>query len=108
MSHRPTNRKRGARMRKAIERAPLDRSIDLIDYLKDRKIARTTGEAKRLILAKRVVSESHPLGIARVPVAVPNPDKKGEIKVEMQDVVSPVVPAEVKDSIQILPEVVEQ
>jgi hypothetical protein len=105
MSHRPTSKKQGRRMRKVIERTPLPRHIDLIHYLRDRKLASTAGEARRMILDKRVVSESHPLGIARVPVAVPDPDNKGEIKVEMQDVVNSIVPADVKDTIQVLPEV---
>jgi hypothetical protein len=112
MSHRPIARKRAAKMRKVIERQTPETSIDLIQWLKDRRYARTTGEAKRLILAKRVVSESHPLGIGKEPKLVKEDGTEirrfenydGPVKVELVDAVAPVVPASVRGTLRVLPE----
>lgn len=64
MSKRPINTKRARRVRKLL-RKELPAYIDLIHWLKVRRYAGTTGEAERLILAGRVRSESHKLGIGK-------------------------------------------
>lgn len=65
MSHRPTSRKRVASLRKALRRTP-DAYIDLIQWLKLRGYAQTTGEAKRLLTDGKVRSDSHPVGRTRI------------------------------------------
>jgi hypothetical protein len=112
MSHRPIAKKQAAKMRKVIERQTPETGINLIHWLKDRRYARTTGEAKRLILAKRVVSESHPLGIGKEPKVVQEDGSpiprfgkiEGQVKVEMVDAVDPIVPASVRGTLRVLPE----
>lgn len=101
MSHRSITDKKVRRMRRALSRRPLQASINLLEYLVDRRLANSRREAREMILAKRVRSDSHPLGIGRAPVAVKN--DKGEIEVELQDVVHPVIPADLRDKITILP-----
>lgn len=101
MSHRPITAKKVRRMRRALNRRPLQASINLLEYLVDRRLARSRREAREMILAKRVVVDSHPLGIGRAPVAAKN--DKGEIEVEIKDVVHPVVPADLRSKITILP-----
>jgi len=64
VSSRPILKKRANRLRKVMRRTP-DGFIDLIAYLKDRGYAQTTGEAEKIILAGRVRSESHTLGIGK-------------------------------------------
>lgn len=49
-------------MRKAL-RSSLPARFDLVQWLKDRRYADTTGQAEKIILAGRVKSESHTLGI---------------------------------------------
>lgn len=64
MAKRPINAKRAARVRKLL-RNELPAYIDLIDWLKVRRYASTTGEAEKMILDGRVRSESHKLGIGK-------------------------------------------
>lgn len=94
MAHRPILQKRVRRMRKALRQTP-PTFIDLIQWLKLHGHAQTTGEAKRLILAKRVKSESHVLGIEKQPQIVGN-------KVEEIDVVNPYVPAHVRPTLRVV------
>jgi hypothetical protein len=112
MSHRPIARKRGDRMRKALRHTP-DRYFNLIEWLCDHGHAQTAGQARKIILARRVRSDSHVLGIRREPVLVPadgkkvNPfDKTGaqqrEMKVEVQDVCAPVIPVALRENLQVL------
>lgn len=61
MSHRPTAEKRVRRMVKSM-RVPLPAYIDLIQWLQDRRHARNAGEARKIIYAGRVRSESHTMG----------------------------------------------
>lgn len=67
MSARPTLRKQLKRLRKA-QRRSLPRYFDIIDWLKMRRHAQTTGEAKRLILDGRLRSGSHTVGIVEIDV----------------------------------------
>lgn len=108
MSHRPILHKQANRLRKSMRRSP-DAYIDLVDYLKARGHAQTTGEAEALILAGRVRSESHTLGIgkgmklkaaSRVAVAV-RPLTDDDF--EEVPVVSRCVPASLRATIQVMP-----
>lgn len=67
MSHRPIEEKKRRRVAKALRRRPLPARIDLIDWLTDRGHARTRRHAREIILASRVKSESHVLGIENTP-----------------------------------------
>ncbi len=61
MSARHSEEKAIRRLRKALRQTP-ECWIDLVQWLKDRRHAQTTGEAKRLLLAGKVKVESHPVG----------------------------------------------
>lgn len=109
MAKRPILKKQANRVRKAL-RSQLPAYIDLIQYLKDRGYANTTGEAEAIILAGRVRSESHKLGIAKGRT----PKREARLKTllgrplseddfEEQDVVERFVSAKVRDTIQVLP-----
>jgi len=71
MSRRPSLDKKVARLRK-MTRTPLPRSFDLVDWLKDRRHAQTTGEANHLILSGRVRCGSHVVGIIEIPTQRPD------------------------------------
>ena len=94
MAHRPILQKRVKRLRKAIERQTPPVFIDLIDWLKVRGYADTTGQAEKLILAGRVRSESHKLGIVKLNVM------EGT-KVVEKDFVQPRVPASLRRTIYV-------
>lgn len=65
MSKRPIIDKQLNRLRKST-RHKLPAHFDLVQWLKDRNHAQTTGEAERLILAGRVRSGSHKIGVFEV------------------------------------------
>lgn len=107
MSHRPILKKRGNRMRKVL-RSELPAFIDLVQYLIDRKHADTVGGAEKIILAGRVRSESHKLGITHGRKLKPNAAilvmlGREEEAWEESDVVDRYVPARVRGTIQVLP-----
>lgn len=109
MSHRPILKKRANKLRKAF-RAELPAFIDLVGYLKLRGYAGTTGEAEQIILAKRVKSESHVLGVAKGKKLRDSAKLKAalgrditEDDLEEVDVVQRHVPAKFRDTIQVLP-----
>ena len=62
VAKRPIKQKKLRRLRKAVERTPLPAYIDLIDWLKTRRYADTTGQAIRLLVDGKVKSESHVIG----------------------------------------------
>ena len=62
MAKRPIKQKKLRRLRKAVERTPLPAYIDLIDWLKTRRYAQTTGQAIRMLEQGKVRSESHVVG----------------------------------------------
>lgn len=108
MSHRPLNKKRAARIRKALRATPAA-SLDLVQWLKDHRHAQTTGEANRLILDRRVKSESHVLGIEKAQ----RPKESARVKVllgralneddfETAEVVNRLVPARLRPTITVL------
>jgi hypothetical protein len=67
VSHRPINQKKLNNLRRAL-RPALPVYFDLVEWLKMRRYAQTTGEANRLILAGRVRNGSHRIGVKEVPV----------------------------------------
>jgi hypothetical protein len=99
MSHRSIEKKKIAKLRRALRQAgsTVPHHIDLIHYLKIRRIAQTTGHAEHIILAGRVVANSHKLGIVTVSML-----KDG--KVQDVPMVQPLVPASLRSDIMILPE----
>ena len=108
MAKRDIKRKQVNRLRKTL-RSSLPASIDLIQYLKDRGHAQTTGQAKAIILAGRVRADSHKLGIRKD--RVPKPSAVRALMIgrpltdddyEEQDVVDPFVPAKLRADIQVL------
>lgn len=94
MSKRTSQSKKIRKLRHLL-RYPLPAYIDLVQYLKLRRYARTTGEAKKIILAGRVKSESHVLGIVNLPTLV-----DGTIK--DMDHVSPLIPAHLRPTIHVV------
>lgn len=80
--------RRSGRIRKALRRTP-PAYFDLVQWLRDRKYARTNKEARELILAKRVKADSHALGVGEQFVYTPEGPK-------MVEVVMPHVPVEFK------------
>jgi hypothetical protein len=107
MSHRPINTKKANRVRKLMRRQ-LPAYIDLVAWLKQHGYADTTGEAHKIILARRVKSESHVIGLTKGKV----PKDNARIKVllgrqlteddfEDQDVVLRNVPARVRGTITV-------
>jgi hypothetical protein len=96
MSRRSTSEKKLNRLRKAL-RTELPCHLDLVQWLKDHRYADTTRQAHKLILAGRVRSESHPLGIKQVPVMTAE-------GVQHIDVVDRYVPASVRSSLCVVSE----
>lgn len=90
MSSRPVARKRAARIRKALRNTP-PAYFDIVKWLVEHGFAKTNREARALLLARRVKSDSHPLGVEKVPTLVNTKD--GEVVQEV-DVVRPHVPVE--------------
>ena len=107
MSHRPILMKRANRVRKAL-RQQLPAHIDLVQWLKMHGYASTTGEAEKIILARRVKSESHVLGVVKGRA----PKASAQLKImlgreltdddfEESDVVERYVPARLATSIYV-------
>lgn len=94
MSQRPILKKKAARVRKALRRTP-PRNFDLVQYLLDHKHAKSKREAREMLVAGRVRSESHVLGRAKVPTLV-----KGVVKLEYID--APIVPINLKSNLTVL------
>lgn len=95
MSHRPIVNKKVARLRKLM-RQSLPVGFDLVQWLKDRRYAQTTGEANRLILNKRVRSGSHVIGIE----IIDQPNALGEM--EKVEIVQRYQPARYKQDLIVL------
>lgn len=72
MSKRPPEQKKRRRVTKALRRKPLARYFDIVQWLVDHDHASTRKQARELLLADKVRSDSHPLGTRVGPVA--NPD----------------------------------
>lgn len=96
MSHRPINRKKANKLRKMLRGKP-DRYINLVQFLKDRRYVRTSGAAEKLILDGRVQAEGEVLGVGQVPML----DQRGEVV--QKDVVFPLVAADLRSKIEVVP-----
>lgn len=96
MSKRSSASKKLARLRKEFNRTPLPAFIDLINWVKDHSDATTNQQAIKLILAGKVKSESHTIGIAEETRL----DVTGT-KTEKVKVVTPRVPATLRDTLQV-------
>lgn len=94
MSHRPTRRKAANKMRKAMRRTPKG-FIDLFQWLEDRGYADTQGQARKVILSKRVRSESHVVGIADVVFESP----RGKETTRMAE---RFIPASMRDTLEVV------
>lgn len=97
MSHRPINEKRAARMRKAMTRKPLPAYVDLVKWLRSRGHAQTGGAARDLILAGRLMSDSHKVGITT------EPRLNAVGKVEDVEVVDRYLPVERAKNLRVVP-----
>lgn len=105
MSRRSPEQKKRRRVAKSLRRSPLPASIDLVDYLVTRGHASTKRAARDLILAKKVKSESHVLGIKRASVPGPKAELElalgREVTMVEKDVVAPLVPASLRSTITV-------
>lgn len=108
MAKRPINKKRAARVRKLL-RKELPAYLDLIQWLKDRRYAQTTGQAEKMILDGRVRSESHKLGIGKgrrikkgVEIKLLRGGSVEESDWEEVPMVSPHVPARLRGTIHVV------
>lgn len=66
MARRPITQKKLRKLRKLMRSTP-ETFIDPVQWLKDRGYAQTSGEARRIVLDGRLMSESHKVGIKQVP-----------------------------------------
>ncbi len=62
MSKRPIAEKKRRRVAKTLRRAELPRYFDIVQWLLDHEYATTKRQARELLLADKVRSNSHPLG----------------------------------------------
>lgn len=67
MAKRPIRRKQANRLRKAMRRTP-DQFVDPVQWLLDHNHAKTKREARELIFAGRLRSESHKVGFEEIEV----------------------------------------
>lgn len=96
MSKRTIVSKRMARLRKEFNRTPLPAYLDLINWTKDHSDATTNQQAIKLILAGKVKSESHVIGITEE-----NQWDVTGTKVEKVKVVTPRVSATLRDTLTV-------
>ncbi len=108
MSKRPIEQKQRNRVAKMLRKRPLDSKIDLVQWLIDRGHARTRAEARKIILAGRVRSESHTLGVKEVEIpvrtAVLDAAAGRKPRTEKKDVVAPLIDSRLKERLTVLPE----
>lgn len=71
MAKRPTHAKKMRRLRKALNRQTPIAFIDLVDWLKTRGHAQTTGEARELLVDGKVRVGSHAVGRQKALVSTP-------------------------------------
>jgi hypothetical protein len=67
MSHRPIEEKKRRRVAKAFKRKSLPAYFDLVKWLVDHGHAKSKREARDVILAGRVKSDSHTIGVEKLP-----------------------------------------
>jgi hypothetical protein len=97
MAKRPIQQKQRRRVAKLLRRRSPEGFLDLVQWLKDRKYAQTTGEAEKIILAKRVKADSHPLGVEKRPMLQP------DLSIAEVDVVVRHIPAAYRGHITVTP-----
>ena len=95
--------KNARRIERAVRKGRIPTKINLVEWLKDRGHAQTTGEAVLLIQAGAVRSESHTLNgnhtITReVPEELRDPET-GQPEVVSVEVFSPLYPSALRDTI---------
>jgi hypothetical protein len=90
----PENKKL-RRLERTLRKGRIPTQINLIDWLTDRGHARTRKEARELIVAGHVLSESHPLGRA----VIEEEDDKGET--QKYQVFDPFVSSNLRNSIRL-------
>lgn len=66
MSHRPIEQKKRRRIAKALRRGRVPAFFDLTKWLIAKGYARSRKEARELILARKVKSDSHVVGVEKV------------------------------------------
>lgn len=107
MSKRPIEQKKRKRVAKVFRRTPLPAYIDLVQWLIDRGHASSKRQARDLILAKKVKSESHVLGVATGrlpgPQAVLETAMGKQPTLVEQEYVQPYVEARLRSKITVLP-----
>jgi ribosomal protein S4 len=96
VSARPVEAKQIARLRKALRATPAS-SINLIEWLRDRRYASTAGAARRLLTDGKVKVDSHVIGRERAVVGFED-DKETPI---FGWAVAPYVPAEIRAQIRV-------
>lgn len=103
MAHRPTRIKAARRLEKALTRRPLPAYLDLFKWLREhgpegsyKRYADTNGQARSIVAAGRVKSESHTVGLLR-DQAVLHPDGK----VRTEDIVQRTVPIALKENLRV-------
>lgn len=93
MSHRSISHKKANKLRKAMRRTP-PVWLDLVQWLRSHGYAQTAGEARKIIIDKRVKSESHTLGLTKRTVL-----EQG--KIVEREFVAPLVPASVRGTLRV-------
>lgn len=97
MSHRPIEAKKRRRVAKAFKRKQLPAYFDLVEFLVRKGHAASPREARALILAGRVKSDSHVIGKGKQLVLGP----LGTI--EEVEVVDPHVPVAARNGVTVVP-----
>lgn len=92
MSKRPSTIKKMNKLRKLLRRTP-DSYINLLWYLQDRNYANTTGGARALLLAGKVMVDSHVVGRKKITATDPSGEEVSEW------VADPFIKAEYRDRI---------
>lgn len=75
---------------RALTRRPLPAYIDLVQWLLDHGHARTKKQAREIILADRVMANSHTLGVGQQPY------RTADGKIKTRKAVLPHVPASLR------------
>lgn len=90
MSSRPREAKKLSRLRKAMRDTP-PTSINLVQYLKDRRYARTSGAARQVLLDGKVSVDGEATGRVNISSDPEKPNYR----------VWPLVPAVLRDKIEV-------
>lgn len=94
MSKRPIEQKQRRRIAKQFRRTTPPLWFDLAQWLQDHKHASTRKEAKTIILAEKVKSDSHVVGVEQI--------SGPHIKGKAMKIVNTTVPLELKDRLMVI------